>query len=214
MIKEIKTLALLVAIIGVFVFASQASAANENLEIDYSGKPGPLFSVSNMAPNDSVQKSVTVTNNSDNDEMFAFRISQITGDTLLADVLTLTVKRFGNTLLSDKLANLKNPDEREIGIVPAYSTAVFDFIVTMDNVGNEYQGLKIKTADFIMGYSQKGQVLGEKTKGEVAGNKLISTGSNNLGLILLYTFVLISLIVLFGDKKKRKKLTKLWINKI
>ena len=109
MIKEIKILSLLAAVIGTLVFASQVSAASSNLEIIFPGKPGPLFSVSNLAPGDSIQKSVTVTNNSENDEMFAFRISQIIGNTSLADVLTLTVKRFGDTLLNDKLADLKNP---------------------------------------------------------------------------------------------------------
>jgi len=212
MIKEIKILSLLAAVIGTLVFASQVSAASSNLEIIFPGKPGPLFSVSNLAPGDSIQKSVTVTNNSENDEMFAFRISQIIGNTSLADVLTLTVKRFGDTLLNDKLADLKNPDEREIDIISAKSTAIFDFIITMDNVGNEYQGLKIKTADFVLGFSQQGQVLGEKTE-EVKAEKLKTTGSNNLGLVLLYTFVLTSLVVLFGDKKNRRKLTKLWINR-
>ena len=217
--KYFVTFWLIIVIFSLFLFVSQASAASSDLEIDYPGKPGPLFSVDNIAPTDSFQESVTVTNNSDTEQMFAFRISQITNDTHLADVLRLQVKRFGTVLLDDTIANLKNPDEREISNIPAKSTAVFDFIVTMKNVGNAYQGLHIETADFTVGFSSKGQVLGVKDE-QVLGEKIkaavLGEVGNNIILALIYSFIIASGIFIFKDKRKRKKLAKvlsnLWIS--
>ncbi len=213
--KYIVGLWIVVVIFSLSLFVAQTSAAGSDLEIDYPGKPGPLFSVTNIAPTDSFQESVTVTNNSENDEMFAFRISSIVGDTPLADVLILRVERFGNLLLEDNVSNLKDPDERVIDIVPAKSTAVFDFIVTMENVGNEYQGLHIQTADFVVGFSSKGQVSGVKDE-RVLGAAALGEVGNNIILPLIYSFIIASGTFVFEDKRKRKKLTKalrkLWIS--
>ncbi len=206
--KYIVGLWIVVVIFSLSLFVGQASASSSDLEIDYPGKPGPLFSVTNIAPTDSFQESITVINNSDTEQMFAFRTSSIIGDTPLANVLRLQVKRFGTVLLDDTIANLKNPDEREIGPVAAKSTAVFDFIVTMENVGNEYQGLHIQTADFVVGFSSKGRVLGVKDE-QVSGAVLGEMG-NNIILPLVYSFIIASGVFVFEDKGRRKKLVKLW----
>ncbi len=212
--KYLVTFWLIAAILSLSLFVGQASAGSSDLEIDYPGKPGPLFSVTNIAPTDSFQESVTVTNNSETEQMFAFRISSIVGDTPLANVLRLQVEKSGTVLLDDTIANLKNPDERVIGPVVAKSIAVFDFIVTMENVGNAYQGLHIQTADFVVGFSNGGRVLGVKDE-RVLGAVLGEVG-NNIILPLVYSFIIASSLFVFEDKKRRRKivkvLRKLWIS--
>lgn len=206
---------LIAAIISLSLFVGRASASSSDLEIDYPGKPGPLFSIINIAPTDSFQESVTVTNNSETEQMFAFRISSIVGDTPLADVLRLQVEKSGTVLLDDTIANLKNPDERMIGSVAAKSITVFDFIVTMENVGNAYQALHIETADFIVGFSTKGRVLGVKDE-RVLGAAVLGEMGNNIILPLVYSFIIASGVFVFEDKKRRRKivkeLRKLWIS--
>lgn len=204
-------------ILSLFFYIQQVQAVNQNLVIDYSGYPGPLFVESNFYPLKSVEKIVSVTNNSENDETFAFRVSSIIGDMPLADALILQVKNGGAVLLEDNLAHLKSDDESVIDTIPAQSTNQFKFIVYMQNVGNEYQNLKIETADFVVGFSTKGRVAGDKDiKGEVQGAKISLTElgqvGNNLIVVILYSFIAASIIFIFEDKKKRKKLAKVWID--
>ena len=197
----------LILILNLIFIQNHVKAQSSNLEIDYLGKPGPLFTIANIKPMDSFSKTVIVTNNSDIEQNFAIRISEIIGDTPLANVLNLKVEKAGQILLDDTLSNLKNPDERFIDFIAPKTTANFDFMITMQDVGNDYQGLAIQTADFTLGFSEKGRVLGEKTEGEVAGAKLPSTGGN-LALMVIYSFLISGLLVILTDKKERQKFFK------
>ena len=182
---------------------SHAKAMNSDLTITYPGMPGPLFSLSNIKPLDSFSETVSVTNNSSSDQMFTFRISSVVGNTPLADVLILQIKRGSDLLLSDTISNLKNPDERNVGIVKAGATDNFDFIVTMPNVGNDFMGLKITTADFVISFNQQGQVLGIKTE-EISGTKLPATGGD-LTLLIIYSIIIASLVLILSDRNQRKR---------
>lgn len=200
--------------ISVLIYAQKVSAENSNLEIDYSGKPGPLFQVTNFAPKNQISESLNVKNLSDSEQTFGINISEIMGNIPLADALRLKIDRSGTVLLNEKLASLKSDQETKIEKIPPKSDMVYNFTVIMENVGNAYQGLKIKTADFVVGFIEAGQVLGEKIDVK-AGGVLTATGTD-IRIALLYAFVFLSVVLIFRDERKIKILKKwwqgLWIN--
>jgi hypothetical protein len=191
---------LLFVIVNLVFSQTHAEAMDPNLVINYSGMPGPLFTIDNIKPLDSFSQIVSVTNNSTEYQTFSFNISSIIGDIPLADVLNLQVERNNNIFFDDTLSNLKNPDGRNIEIIPPSTTYDYNFIVTMQDVGNSYEGLKIKTADFVLGFNPAGEVLGARTGPE----NLPATG-NNLIMTILISFIFSSLFIVLGNKKERAK---------
>ena len=127
---------------------------------------GGLFYEINMKPLDSSTKQVTVKNKSDQIRKFAVEIDQLVGYEPLASVLTLDISRGGVLILSKHLSDfLNNPVSIED--IPGDTTHVYNFKVTLDDVGNEYQAREIKSFNYVFGFEgepgEEGVVAGEKT---------------------------------------------------
>ena len=204
---------LILALIGIFSFVSKAQA-NGSFELTYIGQPGPLFNETNLAPLDSVTRQITVKNLTSSTQKFALNLQNLLGvpDDKLAAVLTAEIIRDSNILYSSKLSALKNT-ETFLENIPASTTYVYDIKVTMDNVGNDYQGQEVKF-DLIFGWI--GELVGGVSTSapkEVLGvsvEKLPETGYNAMSsifiaFILLFAVSSINQIVL---KLKGRKIRK------
>jgi hypothetical protein len=195
--KNIFFIWLMVLVISFLSFVGRVSATSSNLELNYPGQPGPLFSETNWAPGSTATKTISVTNNTDISQDFGIKISELIGDTNLAGVLTVQIKKDSNILVGKHLSDLLDETETFIDVIPPHTTTNFDITVTMDDVGNEYQGLTVETANLLFGFIQKGEVLGVKT-GQVLGAagsdiKIIAIFSLLVALIIwpawqIYTF--------------------------
>lgn len=154
----------ILALIGLFSFALNAKAA-ASFEFDYPGKPGPLFSETNLAPLDSVTRQITVKNLTGDTQKFALNLHNLLGapDEKLAAVLTAEIIRNSNIIYSSKLSTLKNT-ETFLENIPAGTTYVYDIKVTMDDVCNAYQGQEVKF-DLVFGWLEE-TVSGGGTKGK------------------------------------------------
>ena len=160
----------ILALIGIFSFSSKAQA-NGSFELTYPG-PGPLFNETNLAPLDSVTRQITVKNLTTSTQKFALNLQNLLGTPgeKLAAVLTAEIIRDSNIIYSSKLSTLKDT-ETFLENIPASITYVYDIKVTMDNVGNEYQGQEVKF-DLIFGWLQEeisGGGGGTKIKPQVLG---------------------------------------------
>lgn len=183
-------------LIGIFNFASKAQA-NASFELTYTDQPGPLFNETNLAPNETVAKQITVKNLTDSPQKFALNLQNLIGvpDNQLADVLTVDISRAGNSLYNSKLSNLKDT-ETFIENIPAGLSYIYDIKVTLDDVGNEYQGQKVNF-DLMFGWLEQGQkeVLGTST-GPLTG--LPQTGGNDRQNWLLILIIPAIFILAFG----------------
>ncbi len=185
----------IVSIISIALY-SMALAASGDLDINYTPDPGGgLFYRENIKPGDTFLKQVAVENKSDEVRQFATKIDKLLGDPMLGEALTLEVSRGSalilTTHLSDIVCNETNVEE-----IPGNTTYVYDFKVTMDNVGNEYQGKRIEDFGYILGFveDEEGRILGEK---DSAG--LLETGPS----ILIPLFL--SAAAYIGLRKKFSK---------
>jgi len=181
-----------------FSFASKAQA-NGSFELTYPGQPGPLFNETNLAPLDSITRQITVKNLTSSTQKFALNLQNLLGvpDDKLAAVLTAQIIRDSNILYSNKLSAFKDT-ETFLENIPASTTYVYDIKVTMDDVGNDYQGQEIKF-DLVFGWIGElvGGVSASASK-EVLGvsiEKLPETGYNAVFSVLI---VLLGLIFAAG----------------
>lgn len=183
--KSLFFLWLLALLIGFTNFIGHAHATAGDFSITYAGQPGPLFNETNFAPLDSVTKQITITNNSSSAQNLALNLQNLVGvpDGQLAGVLKLEVLRTGNILSANYLSDLKNT-ETYLENLPASATYTYDIKVTMDNVGNEYQGINTRFdlvwgflgADITHGGSPSQEILGASTGPAVS--ELPQTGYN------------------------------------
>ena len=159
-----------------------------------------MFNETNLAPLDSVTKQITVKNLTSSTQKFALNLQNLLGtpDEKLAAVLTAEISRAGNILYSSKLSALKNT-ETFLENIPASASYVFDIKVTMDNVGNEYQGQEIKF-DIIFGWLSQAVSGGTKgikgVLGEAVGPEglaqLPETGYNAMSSIFILLIAIFS----------------------
>lgn len=165
--KNLKTLLLIfwliLALIGLFSFTSKTHAA-ASFELTYDNQSEPLFNETNLAPLDSVTKQITIKNLTSSSQKFALNLQNLLGtpDEKLAAVLEAQVIRDSNIIYSSKLSALKNT-ETFLENIPSSTTYIYDIKITMDDVGNEYQGQQIKF-DLIFGWLEQA-VSGGGAKG-------------------------------------------------
>lgn len=211
---KIRTLLLIfwviLALVGIFSFTSKAQA-NGSFELTYTGQPGPLFNETNLAPLDSVTKQITVKNLTDTTQKFALNLQNLLGtpDDKLAQVLTAEISRGGNILFTSHLSDLPNK-ETYLEDIPGSTTYIYDIKVTMDNVGNEYQGQEVKF-DLIFGWLQEAVSGGSAGPKEVLGvaagpvvAELPETGQVDLTwAYLLLSAGLAGATYLFNRRRKR-----------
>lgn len=208
----------LVMLIGFFAFIPHAQAG-PTFELSYAGEPGPLFSVTNLAPLNFVTKQITVKNFTGETQEFGLNLKNLLGtpDEKLAKVLTAEISRAGNIFYSGHLSEL--PDgETFLENIPAEGTYLYDIKVTMDDVGNEYQGQEV-SFDLVFGWLEP-KVAGaaaspKPTKGILgisigpALSRLPEAGSNALqsviiALIGLFLATLVNIAVLKLNRQKIK----------
>ena len=186
----------IVSLISIFIY-SLAFAAPGDLGITYvPDAGGGLFNQINMKPLDEFTKEVTVKNSSTDARKFAVKIDSLVGYEPLAGVLTLEISRGGILILTTHLSDLLN-NPKSIEEIPGNTTYIYEFKVTMDNVGNEYQGREIKSFNYVFGFEDEGEVAGKKDEGEVLGAKTLpETG------VTLFLPLFISAAIFIGLKKK------------
>jgi hypothetical protein len=186
---------LIIAIVGLFFSYQKAQAGTPTFTLTYVGQPGPLFNQTNLAPTNTVTKQIQVTNNNSQTEQFALNLHNLlsTPKTKLAEALSVEVAYKDKIFVSS--THLSDLPDKDIIIqdIPASQTYNYDIKVTMDTVGNEYQGQQVNF-DLTFGFRKTGPkgILGESIGPVIPGisGALPQTGTN----AVLSIFSLITLL--------------------
>lgn len=202
---------LIIALLSIFCYVSPAQAASPIFTLTYPGQPGPLFTESNWAPLNSVTKQIGVTNNSDSTQKFALNLQNLLGapNGQLAQVLVLEISRASNVLYTSHLSDLENK-ETFLENIPANLTYTYDIKVTMDDVGNEYQGSDTQF-DLIWGFLAPEVTHGGGAPQEILGTatppeELPQTGQDvSFSLITVLLMIIISAVISSGLHFKEEK---------
>lgn len=192
LLKILLSLSLLVGILGFNVFVSRSFAAALEvgvLSIDYQGAPGPLFSVSKIAPGYSESKSVKVTNNGQKPHSFSIAVNGSLGS--LANVIRLkpvisgqTSAVWDNTIR--EIAETSGQSKIIVGSIAPKSSVTVDINAYLPlDVSNEYQGTSTLSFNFVMGNESTDQIEdnGENGQDSSSTNVNIATTdqpSNNV----------------------------------
>ncbi|MGB6839092.1 MAG: fibronectin type III domain-containing protein [Microgenomates group bacterium] len=154
-------LSLLVIASLAVIFIGVSRAADQTITCDATsgctGSTGPLFEETNMAPLDTVTRTVTAQNNYPENRDFAVEIVSATfsdSTPSLAQILAVEVieQESANTVYGPKtLEQWKTDDFVILSNVPTGGDRHYDFTVTMANVGNNYQG-KTLVFDLNLGF--------------------------------------------------------------
>lgn len=156
------------------------SAADQTITCDTNGCDGsgsPLFSVSNLIPGESVEKTLTVVNNRD-ETLSAFLSANNQDDSgnILHNVLRISIKSNGTSIYTDTLANFLNLSSPvSLGNIPKSNSQNYQMLISFDiEAGNEYQG---KSTDFDLSVNLSGSGVDTDTAqdGGIGG----VTASNN-----------------------------------
>ena len=137
------------------LFLPTFAFAASTVDVSYPGAPGPIFSETNLAPEDTVTKTVTVTSNSTVNEQFKFQVSATTPIGILADKINIRVVNIDTAIekYNNSLTNLYSAGEINLDILAPSSPARYNFIATFDpNAGNEYMGLS-ENFDLTIGFA-------------------------------------------------------------
>lgn len=184
----------LILLVGTFAFIPSAQAGT-TFELSYPGEPGPLFSVDNMAPLDFIIKQIVVKNSTGETQAFGLNLKNLLGtpDEKLAKVLTTEISRAGTIFYTGHLSELPG-GETFLENIPAGESYLYDIKITLDDVGNDYQGQAI-SFDLIFGWIEPevaGVAISPKPTKDILGtsigpgiSQLPETGSNALQSIIL-----------------------------
>ena len=144
----------LLGIIGLVRYAHRVNAENLNagpLNIAFTGV-GAMFTQSDMAPGDVVDKEVTVTNNGTVNHSFAIATTNVTGE--LKDALYIKPAVNGSEVWSKSVSELDNPSDPGQTVISdiAPGNAVVVNLKAEFNPasGNDYQGKSVNF-DFVFG---------------------------------------------------------------
>lgn len=144
---------ILIAFLSLFV--PFQALAFEGLTVNYSaGYPNPLFNETNLAPGDTITKSISITNNYTDTKQISFKLTKKPiGE--LSDVILVTVKHEG-VIVSDQKSLLDiytSGNELPLTSIGSGQTEDYEFIVSFDiNAGNEYQN-KSEEFDLNFGFT-------------------------------------------------------------
>lgn len=159
MIKKLFTL-FISTILFAFVFPSSLFAADQSIICDSggcSGVTGPIFSEVDLLPTQIVTQVVTATNNHSSNLDFAVEIKSDTfsdSSPSMADIFQIMIIEQESGLIiysAPSITDWKNAGFVSLSNIPSYQTRHYDFIITMKNVGNEYQG-KLLVFDLLLGF--------------------------------------------------------------
>ncbi len=157
-----RLLTIFISVVLIFVGSnlsgvSQSSTvhASGDLTVDFHVPPGnPIFTINNMAPGDSQNKNVDVTNNTTTPKLVSvkgIRIGGVGSDPKIETVLELIIKDgstpvYGNgsstgpKTLTNFFADSANPDAIFLNIIPASGHKTYNFEITFPTTGgNEFQ---------------------------------------------------------------------------
>ena len=143
---------LLVSVIGLGLISSRVLAADLTVTCDGSGcdsnpKGASLFAEGDVKPLDQYARVLEACNTSDESLTFAIETSNyVDSSTILGGARDLTKKdsNTGTVLVGpSSLATINQGGYVLVGAVSPNSCRLFDFIVGMSNVGNEYQNKQI-----------------------------------------------------------------------
>jgi hypothetical protein len=130
------------SLIGMLWFANSTRAEDEDLILDYPGKPGPLFNEVNWVPGDSVTRTLTIKNGGSAIHDFAVAVNHECNPQVLSQVLRFQVKKGEENLLDVHLSDIASGQELYLVSIAPDEQINLDFTISMDDVGNEYQNLK------------------------------------------------------------------------
>jgi hypothetical protein len=159
MIKRLLTL-LISSILFTFIFSSSSFASNQSIVCDLggcSGVTGPIFSEVDLLPTEKVTQIVTATNNHSANLNFAVEIKSDTfsdSTPSMANIFQIMIIEQESGLVvysAPSITVWKNAGFVSLSNIPSSQTRHYDFIITMKNVGNEYQG-KLLVFDLILGF--------------------------------------------------------------
>lgn len=119
------------------------------------GDTGPMFTVTNMAPGDSSQKTITVTNGAASARPIAIKGVETSGTPSFPTVLNIQIKDGATVLYSGTLAQFftdsLGPEGISLNTISPGGTKVYTVIVTFsEGAGNEYQNAEV-VFDFVIG---------------------------------------------------------------
>ncbi|MFA5197428.1 MAG: hypothetical protein WC437_03310 [Patescibacteria group bacterium] len=117
--------------------------------------PNPIFNETNLAPGDTITKTITVTNNSSTNEQFKFQATSTTPVGILADKINIRVVNTDTSIekYNNSLASLYSDGEINLDVLAPATPVQYNFIATFDeNAGNDYMGLSEKF-DLTIGFA-------------------------------------------------------------
>lgn len=159
MLKKIKPYLAAVLVLSSFViiYIGTSRAANQEIicsEEGCSSLTGSLFNEKNLAPKDSVKKTVLAVNNYAQDRIFAVEVTNFSDSTpSLSEVLKITIsKEDGEKVYGpEKISQWEQGGFITLSEISAGDQEEYSFVVTLDNVGNDYQD-KTFTFDLSLGF--------------------------------------------------------------
>ncbi|MDP3941879.1 MAG: calcium-binding protein [bacterium] len=112
------------------------------------GDTGPMFTVSNMAPGQSEEKTITVTNNAASARPVAIKGVKTSGAPSFPTVLDVQIKDGATVLYNDTLAQFftdsLDPEGIPLSTIGPGGSKAYDFIVTFqESAGNEFQNAEV-----------------------------------------------------------------------
>jgi len=169
-------------------------------EIDISTSPGEiLFDLSNMKPGDSVNRSLSVSNNGNKNFSYILSNEFKSGDIVFYNQLDLVIKSNNQILYEGKLNKFKELEPRLLN--GKKNENLMLFIKIPIELGNEFQGLE---SDFQFNIYVEGTLGGVLP----VDNKLPTTGSEMFNLLAAGAAILLAGLILFAYVKRKKLDTK------
>jgi len=145
--KKILKINFFVAVfLGLILISGRVFAAS-NISVSWSDKPSAFFNAQNIAPGETFQKSMLITNNDSSSHQVAIKISNLNQDTNLAQYVNLSVFLTGQEVFQSDLNTLNsNSDESKIFQLNASSSKSADFVLGLD--GSADNSMQNKTIGF------------------------------------------------------------------
>jgi len=144
------TIAAAFLMLGFFVIPQSVSAQSV-IDVDFETQP--LFDVGNFLPEDTVVKTVTVTNNSDQQQTVEAAAAGVIDNDGLGDMLDIDISTPNGSQYSDTLADFLVGGNKNISDIDTNETITYTFSVYFEETaGNPYQGKKLGF-DLCVGFS-------------------------------------------------------------
>lgn len=142
-----------VVLMFIFLLPLKTFAAG-GIDIDYSGKPGPIFDIKNWAPGNVAVNTITIKNNNTVSERIGFKIDKALTENSLANVIKLTIRNnpSGTVKYERALSEAYLAGEIELETLGPGAASKYDFIALFEKNAGDSNQSNIETFDLTIGF--------------------------------------------------------------